>query len=229
MNRTFHDKLLDELKADIAARAGQAPVQVAAGRRIHRRVLAGAGVLGVAAAAAVIVPLTVTSPAPAYAVTKQPDGTVFLKIKELRDPEGAERELAAAGVRADITYLPLGRACQEPRYTRAPGSTVDIPEEDLESKDPAVQRRVRAAIRRADATAPVGTGHGGVTFRPSRIEPGQTVVVVLMENTETPTVEKPGVVWQFSYGVATGQVPPCVPVDDPGAFDIGDATPPPGS
>jgi glutamyl-tRNA synthetase len=53
------------------------------------------------------------------------------------------------------------------------------------------------------------------------------VVLDVAENSVEPTVDKPGVAWQFSARLTEGPVKPCTLIDQPGAFDIGDATPNP--
>ncbi|SPL88274.1 unnamed protein product [[Actinomadura] parvosata subsp. kistnae] len=54
---------------------------------------------------------------PAYAVKGNQDGSINIKIYDLREPEQLEQDLAGRGVTADITYLPLGKRCGN---TRAP-------------------------------------------------------------------------------------------------------------
>ncbi|WP_214416469.1 hypothetical protein [Sphaerisporangium fuscum] len=229
MNSTFEDRLLAELKTEMAARRSEARTAVPARRwTTGRRFFAAAGVLGVAAAAAIAVPLVTGSSAPAYAVTKNPDGTINLRINEFRDPEGAEKELAAAGVKADITYMPLGKRCEEGRFHRLPEDEVSVSKEELESRDP----QVRAEVRRKMLDTPSGKAiqmRNGITIHPEYIKPGQTVVLEIAENSKEPTAEHPGVAYQVISGLTDGPVQPCKLIDQPDAFDIGDATPPPGA
>ncbi|MEU9888130.1 hypothetical protein [Sphaerisporangium sp. NPDC051011] len=226
MNGTFEDKLLGELKAYMAAgpQREHAPIR----RRVGRLLLA-AGVVGVAAAAVVVVPWATGSGSPAYAVTKNADGSVTLTLREFRAPETVERDLAAAGVRADIAYMPLGKRCDVSRYRPLDADQANLPtREELESKDPGVRARVREKLESRPSGKAVRLWDG-ITIYPRRIAPGQTLVIDIAENPRTPTVSDPGVEWQFSAGLTEGPVRPCRPVDDPSAFRIGDATPPPGS
>ncbi|MGW4967670.1 hypothetical protein ACWEPL_61570 [Nonomuraea sp. NPDC004186] len=86
-------------------------------RRTRRIVGLSAAVAGVAAAATAVVMLTgVTgSAAAAYAVSKSSDGTVDVQINSFVDPDGLESELAEAGIKSVVDYLPAGQTCKQPR------------------------------------------------------------------------------------------------------------------
>ncbi|MEU4835972.1 hypothetical protein [Streptosporangium sp. NPDC023615] len=227
MNDTFEERLLAELRTEIAARAeqGRAPVP---GRFAGRRFAwAGAGVATIAAATAVAVPLAIGSPTPAYALTENADGSINLTINEFRDPEQVERELAELGVRADITYLPLGKRCGNARAPFVKGDKADVSAEDLSSKDPVVQARIRKRMENLPSARAIRPKNG-ITIHPRHIERGQIVMIEVQENPVEPTVERPGVAWGFTGRLTEGPVAPCQVVDDPTAFDIGDGTPPPG-
>jgi hypothetical protein len=72
------------------------------GRRTRPRLLA-AGTLGAAAlGAAVVLLFGATTTPPAFAVNRNPDGTVTVKLSKLSGVGGANRTLAAIGVRAKI-------------------------------------------------------------------------------------------------------------------------------
>ena len=82
----------------------------AGGRRKHRRatrpqLLAGTtvGVAAIATAAALL--LGASSSPPAFAVTRNPDGTVTVSLKHLSGIAGANEKLAAMGVRAQIAAV----------------------------------------------------------------------------------------------------------------------------
>ncbi|MEV4461520.1 hypothetical protein [Microbispora sp. NPDC049633] len=224
MNDTFEDRLLAELKAEIVAR--EARTHVPAVRRIARpRILAGAAI---AAAAAVAVPLVVGQQTPAYALTKNPDGSINLKINEFRDPDQVERDLAEMGVPADITYLPLGKKCADGRAPFVAGDDASFTKEEMESDDPAVRARVRREIENLASSRAIQPKNG-ITIHPEFVEPGQVVLIEINENPVRRDAEHPGVAWQFSGRLTDGPVKPCRVVDDPTAFEVGNATPPPGS
>ncbi|MFC4008620.1 hypothetical protein ACFOY2_15425 [Nonomuraea purpurea] len=118
MTVSFRDKLLEELRAE-AATVSWEPVPT---RRPARHLVTAAGlVAAVVAAVAVAVPLM--SDAPAFAVVKNPDGTVTVRINEFVRPKELEKRLRDEGVRAVIDYVPYGQTCRWPR-----GETVPQPD-----------------------------------------------------------------------------------------------------
>ena len=84
-------------------------------RRIRRRrtILAGGAGITLGAAAAVTAlalgGATSTLPVPAqltaWTVAKQPDGNIYVHIRELHDPAGLQRTLRADGVPASVTFV----------------------------------------------------------------------------------------------------------------------------
>lgn len=73
--------------------------------RRRRRVLIGVGLAAAAGAAVAVVGIPGAShngtPA-AWSVTRNPDGTVTVKIADYRDPAGLQARLRAVGLRADV-------------------------------------------------------------------------------------------------------------------------------
>ena len=110
--------------ADDAARQARplaAADVIRRGDRRHRRSITRLSVGGLSATgvvAAVIISLIALPPAsrqashPAHAqlaawtVVKQADGTIFVKIRELRDPAGLQATLRADGVPASVVFYP---------------------------------------------------------------------------------------------------------------------------
>ncbi|WP_214105752.1 hypothetical protein [Acrocarpospora catenulata] len=223
VSRGVHD-LLEEIVATQPQR-GRSP--------LRRRLLAGAAVTGTAAAALIIIPLATGAENPAYAVTRQPDGSIHVKINEFRDPESLERDLAELGVKAQIWFTPPGKMCSR-NFTSA---DPDVALEELNSPDP----EVLAAARQKLANSPSRQAFtmepkGGVRIFPDRIKQGQTAVMEFIEASgQTSGPAKPQVLWSFSFQLANGPVGECVLTDNPGWGDIGDpeknpeAFPPPGS
>lgn len=73
--------------------------------RISRRGRTHAiGAVAAAGMLAATVALVIGRPDPAYAVTQLPDGSTEIIISRLDDAEGLQRDLAAAGIRAKVTY-----------------------------------------------------------------------------------------------------------------------------
>ncbi|WP_125636536.1 hypothetical protein [Nonomuraea sp. WAC 01424] len=192
-----------------------------------RRLAMGAAVAA-AVAVGVAVPSLLGSAKPAYALTKNQDGSINLKIYDFRDPEHLERELADWGVSADIIYLPLGKRCGNNRAPFLKGDNFGLTEEELSSSDAAAQARLRERLQKSISYQAIRP-QDGITIYPRHIKPGQIAMIEVMENPVKPTVESPGVAWQFSGRLTTGPIEPCKVVADPSANDIGDATPPPGS
>ncbi len=103
----FEENLLTELRG-VVAEQSEAP---RTGQPRGRLVLAAASV--VAAGLVVGVPAMNGARAPAaHAVTSNPDGTLTITVDRLEDPEGLERELAAHGITADISFAPVGKMCR---------------------------------------------------------------------------------------------------------------------
>jgi hypothetical protein len=120
----FEDRLLSELRqlvaerpvppvtppAERAARAGRA-------RRRPTRLVIGS-VTATAVAAGAVLAATWSwggDVTPAFAVDRQPDGTVTVKINRLSDAQGLESKLRAAGVPAVVHYTATpGKICRAP-------------------------------------------------------------------------------------------------------------------
>lgn len=155
-------------------------------RRPHRRlVLAAAGVAALAVAATVS---GLGGGDPVYAVTRNDDGTVVVKIVRFEDADGLEAAIEKYGVNAEVDYLPWGKICKQPRYTVAP--TADQ----------------QAAIASSDETGDT------ILLRPGDFGADETLVIVHSSSTQ-PAGVKVGSVLQL---VAKGVVAPCEPVDRPG-------------
>lgn len=105
----YEEQLLMDLKAEIGARNR---------RRSARRLAVGAALAGLAAAVTIAVPILTGAERPAYAVTKNPDGTIRVEFEELREPERLEQDLKDLGVNADINFLPRGQSCDPERGKR---------------------------------------------------------------------------------------------------------------
>ncbi|NUR88396.1 MAG: hypothetical protein HOY71_30275 [Nonomuraea sp.] len=80
----------------------------------RRRLRVLAPVLGLVAAAGVAVPLLLHTPA--YAVEKNPDGTVTVTINDARNADGLEGNLRGMGYNVTVDYVAQGKHCSpEPR------------------------------------------------------------------------------------------------------------------
>jgi len=75
--------------------------------------------MAVAAAVTASVVFFATGAHPAYAVTKNTDGSVTVEVDSLTDAAGLQAALQAAGVNAVVEYLPEGKMCAQPWFTPA--------------------------------------------------------------------------------------------------------------
>ncbi|MEW9549639.1 hypothetical protein [Nonomuraea sp. NPDC050783] len=180
----FEEQLLMDLKTEMTARNERS-------RRVGRRLLAGAAVAGLAAAAAVAVPL-LTGPGPAYAVSENPNGTITVELKEFRDADKLEQDLKDLGVTADVAYLKPYTKCRDDRGALA-GGGYDTPEE------------WRASVHYKVAR-PAGKSF---VITPRYVGEGQTLVLEFTENPKGPYTS------QLNAMVIEGSVKPCVPEHDP--------------
>jgi RNA polymerase sigma factor (sigma-70 family) len=106
-------ELLMELKAAVSERAAREHAREP--RKITgRRKMTGAAVVAATAAAVAAMPFVVGSETPAYAMTRNADGSITVQVNDLREPERLEADLARQGVPADVTYLKWGQNCTIP-------------------------------------------------------------------------------------------------------------------
>jgi hypothetical protein len=117
----FEQRLLEELKAMVAERgaeqetATEGATPAPAWRRAPRLALGAVAVL--AAAVAVLVFNSGGDNAPrAFAVEPQKGGGVTIEVYSLEDASGLEQALKDAGIRSQVTWLPVGKVCREPHY-----------------------------------------------------------------------------------------------------------------
>ncbi|WP_206061742.1 hypothetical protein [Nonomuraea basaltis] len=167
------------------------------------RLLVAAGI----AAAAVAAPLVIGDGDPAYAVAKNPDGTITVTLTELRDPEGLETKLSAIGVTSDVTFLEPGKKCADHRITSADlayGSKNPTEMNKEELKEFNDQENWRST----KVTRPVSAQ----TFQisPQHMERGETLVLEFRDN------QNPRQPWELGAWLAKADTPvkSCVAVDD---------------
>jgi hypothetical protein len=103
---TYEDRLLHQLQDIVAATPAPA-------RRRSVRMPIAAGATATAAAAAVIVAAT-SGTEPAYAVQDAAGDSVSVTIKDIRDADGLQEKLRAAGVPADVRYVTDTPKCTTP-------------------------------------------------------------------------------------------------------------------
>jgi hypothetical protein len=149
----FEDRLLTELMNDDAWGERQVPQEVVPPRPIRRsRMMWGAMATVTAAAAVAVVVVAGPSSTPAYAVTKNADGTVTLSLHELAMKPAEQKKLAAklrgAGVNMIVDTLPAGKTCADGR-----GRSADVKWEDSDDR-----RDMRAVLAPGDTLAMTYSG-----------------------------------------------------------------------
>ncbi|MEO3806679.1 hypothetical protein [Nonomuraea sp. B10E8] len=198
---TFEERLLSALKEEITTRTAEDEMTtVTPVRRSSRRRFFGlsAAVAGAAAATTAVVMLTGMTGSPAYAVTTAADGGVRVQINELTDPEGLQSELAGAGVKAVVDYLPFGQTCE--------GS------------------RGQAGSVKGQLAVSVGKAGDGISFsiEKGQVPAGETLVLAVTKAREGD--DKPPVATHLQ--VVRGSVVPCqatsMSIPSPGADDTGE-------
>ncbi|WP_336208339.1 hypothetical protein [Nonomuraea sp. LPB2021202275-12-8] len=172
--------------------ASQGAVRGTSARRVPRRLTrVGAVLSGVAAAVLVAVAVQGGTATPAFAVDQRPDGSVEVWISEFRDPADLEAELAEAGVKAEVDYLPAGQTCKEPRG--------------------------KAAAAGGHMKSSVGGERGGISFSISKgqVTGGRTLVLAVSHDQANPSKPPVG----MSLTVVEGTVSACEPVAMPKPTD----------
>jgi hypothetical protein len=147
---TFEDRLLDELRTVVAAR----PAPAAGPQPRRLRLVLATGAIA-ATTVGVIVLSGGDSAAPAYAVERQPDGSVTVEIRSLRDASGLQEKLRAAGIPAVVDYTPIGKMCRAPRGR--PATVVG-------------RKSMKIGIREGRSTT--------FTITRGSVRPGQTLVIM---------------------------------------------------
>ncbi|MDN3352080.1 hypothetical protein [Actinomadura sp. DC4] len=186
----FEEHLLTELRHVVAARPADepAPMPGPATRRPRRRlVLAGGAVIVATAAVTVADPsLLGMHTSPAYAVERDPDGSIRISINDYRDPKGLQRRIDSFGVKAAVDYLPAGMTCQDSRADFVPPG-----------------RMPRAMVD----WAPLGGKDHYFKIHPEYIRPGQTFVYTVQVSTSPHHRGQ-----RAAIRLANGPVAPCDPV-----------------
>jgi hypothetical protein len=137
------------------------------------------------AATALAVGLSVTAgQTPAYAVTRNADGTITIEIHRWNDAKKLQTDLRAMGVSIVVDFVPGGKRCRPPRIT-----------------DPAPREQYRHTLLTFVENHRVSEGF--VTrLDPSAIKPGQTAVIEYYHPGNGGTA--------FNGWIANGPVAPCV-------------------
>jgi hypothetical protein len=144
----------------------------------RRRLLLATGAIAAAAATAIVVPAVLPGReagplvTAAWAVQRNPDGTVGVTFKQARDAAGLQRALRAEGVPAWVRYIPFVRTLAGD-YRRAENCAQTGP-----GNLPGGQRNVTITEQVFPFLAAGGTPAGdALTIRPSAIPEGDSILV----------------------------------------------------
>jgi hypothetical protein len=193
----FEERLLSQLRTVVSERgSASAPMAVRNARSLpwRRMALVGAAAALAVPAAVVWVLASEGDSAAAYTVDSR-DGTVQVSIRETTDADGLRRALAAAGIRAEVTYLPAGMMCKPGRFATASEGS---PETSIDDDTGALTFTLRPSALR-DKTLVIetsrftkGTGSLAVAVTAGAVGPCEQVLAPAMP--PLPAVpEMPGV------------------------------------
>jgi|SRR5918996_755673 hypothetical protein len=210
----MNDDALHELmrrEADRAPLGDGGDLRRGRARLRRHRAIVGAGGTGLAAvaviAASAIVPgglrgdsESTPSDEPAFAVMRNPDGSVTAKIYELKDAAALEHQLERHGVPTVASYAPPGMECDQRRFTPA-ANEYDVIEE------------IAFYGGESGVIGEDGESWYQLTVAPDELRPGQTVVVHVADIQMAP-VDGGGVGMWSDASVAQGPVEPCKLVED---------------
>jgi hypothetical protein len=213
----FEERLLDELRSLVVAQPSSGPERPLrrpgtwiAARSRRRLVLVGSTAALLAVGVGTGVPFLSSGAGPAYAVSRNDDGTVTVEINSLSDAAGLESKLREAGVHAVVQYLPPGKACKQPWFTLASP-------EHSPGHEPATKGGVEH------------TSDGHTRFTISKHHPtDETLVIMTQEAAGGSSPSEAASPTSIGVASAKGEVKQCEIIDAPaGSQPFG--PPPPGA
>lgn len=209
----FEERLLGELKAVVAQRGGEqeGSTESAArstGWRRAPRLAAGTAAVLAATAAVLVFDSGGDSTSKAFAVESQDGGGVRVDVYSPEDAAGLEGALGEAGIRSQVTWLPAGMTCREPRFTPSTAKT---------TAGGTIGAVRMAGPGEAATIGPASTQQGGesrestpnITLDPALLRPDQTVVI---SGSRGPYEGDPEGGFEVLFAIAEGPVEPCEPV-----------------
>ncbi|HET9198855.1 MAG TPA: hypothetical protein VFN92_11455 [Solirubrobacterales bacterium] len=227
----FEERLLAELKTVVAQRAAEVELSAQArtpapGLRRAPRLAFGAAAVCAAAAAVLAFNSGNDNTSKAFAVEQQDGGGVTISVYSAEDAPGLEGALAAAGIRSQVTWLPAGMTCREPRFTPSstktsgggaiggrmtlagPGQAMTIGVMSPEQWDELWSKHASGEITDDDYYASTGN----VSLDPAALDSDQTVVI---HGSRGPYQGDPEGGFEAQLAIAEGPVEPCDPVKVP--------------
>lgn len=201
------DQMYEAARTRFTAALGGSPPPRRTWQR--RPVLLAGGALAAAAAAAIVLPATLpggtasTFVTAAWAVQRNPDGTVKITFKDYRDPAGLQRALAKAGVRARVVSPPeVVRKLRNGGTESYPSCNYDVTGSFLEPPE----------IQQAVATKERGP-HMSVVIHPAAMPAGS---LLFIEDTATYSQGSTDISGTSPVVLKSDRLPPCTPFEPPG-------------
>jgi hypothetical protein len=232
----FQERLLDELKTVVAQRGAEPEVSTqtvprSPGWRPASQLTIGAGAVLAAAAAFLVFNSGSDNTSKAFAVEPQDAGGVTITIYSPEDAAGLEGALADAGVRSEVTWLPSGTTCREPRFTKStvksplggdvgglgaagPGKAMTIGLISSQEWQERRQKYLRGEITGAEYEAPAN-----IMLDPESFRPDQTLVIAGSRGRYDGDPEGG---FEMHMGIAEGPVAACEPVQVSDGGVLGD-------
>jgi hypothetical protein len=248
-NDDFEARLLARLKAEVADRgaveahqeAAEAAVATSAPtwRRRGPRLVFGGGVALAAVATALAINAGSDDGSKAFAVETQDGGGVTIKVYSPEDAHGLEGALAEAGIRSQVTWLPVGMACREPHFTASTARSAlggRIGGMTMAGPGPAMTigvmtaeqyREIAEEYHRGELSAEeFNDATGNITLDPGELAADQSVVIsgapgpspdldVVINGPTAPYEIDPEGGYEANFGIAEGLVGPCEAVKAP--------------
>lgn len=226
----FEQRLLDELKNVVAQRAAAETASVDPGGRWPSRPSAPRLAVGAGAALAVAAGVLIfnsggASTSKAFAVEAQDGGGVTIAVYSPEDAAGLEGALAEAGIHSQITWLPAGMTCREPRFKQsyvktvmggtigglsgggpAPAMTIGVMSGEQYRARWREYRNGEISDAEFRETTP------NLALDPASFSPDQMVVI---SGAPGPYDGDPEGGYEFRFAIAEGPVEPCEPVSVP--------------
>jgi hypothetical protein len=222
----FQERLLDNLKAVVARRGAEQEASTetapgsAAWRRAPQLIVSACAVLA-AAAALLVFNSGSDNASKAFAVEPQDGGGVTITVYSPEDAPGLEGALTEAGIHSQITWLPSGTTCREPRYTNStvksslggdfggiraagPDKAMTIGLISRQEWNERQQKYLRGEITGAEYEPPAN-----IMLDPESFRSDQTLVIA---GSRGPYDGDPEGGFEIHMGIAEGAVEPCEPV-----------------
>jgi hypothetical protein len=232
---SFQERLLEELKTVVAQRGAEQEVSTETAPhspswRRAPRLAVGSGAVLAAAAALLVFNSGSDSTPKAFAVEPQDGGGVTITIYTPEDAAGLEAALAEAGVRSQVTWLPSGTTCREPRFTKStvksplggdfggigaagPGRAMTIGLISSQEWQERRQKYLRGEITGAEYESPAN-----ILLDPESFRSDQTLVIAGSRGLYDGDPEGG---FEMHMGIAEGPVEPCEPVQEPDGGVLG--------